>query len=112
MWPVQQLLLQWNPSIVDSLGAAESVLIIGGVLISRVVLYAFLCSWDHAYNLNFRGVNISPFCQILLKNKFLQIKLVVKLPAMSCICYEHGISWKKIFTAVLRPAKFFNLETF
>ena len=39
--------IQWSLSIVDTLGTAESVLIKGGVLISGVVLYTFLPSWDH-----------------------------------------------------------------
>ena len=37
-----------EPSILDTLGTASSVLIKGGVLISGVVLYTSLCSWDHA----------------------------------------------------------------
>ena len=37
--------LQWNPSI----GTAYSVLIKRGVLILGVVLYTFLCNWDHAW---------------------------------------------------------------
>ena len=31
---------------------------------------------------------------------------------MHCICYELEISWEKIFTAILRPMKIFNLENF
>ena len=44
---VTHSLVQWNPSIPDTLGAAYSVLIKGGVLISGLVLS--LCSWDHAW---------------------------------------------------------------
>ena len=34
--------IQWNPSIPNTLGAASSVLIKGGVLISGVLLYTSL----------------------------------------------------------------------
>ena len=39
-----------EPSILDTLGTASSVLIKGGVLISGVVLYTDLCSWDRAWH--------------------------------------------------------------
>ena len=39
--------IQWNPSIPDTLGTASSVLIKGIILISGVLLYTSLCSWDH-----------------------------------------------------------------
>ncbi len=35
--------IQCNPSVPDTLGTAQSV------LISGVVLYAILCSWDHGW---------------------------------------------------------------
>jgi hypothetical protein len=44
-----ELELQRNPIISDTLGTAQSVLIKGGVLISGVVLYTSLCSWDRAW---------------------------------------------------------------
>jgi hypothetical protein len=64
--PVSIIILQWNPSIPDTLGTAQSVLIKGGVLISGVVLYV-LCSWDHTWCPDwgrcphFRGVLIKGF---------------------------------------------------
>ena len=54
--------IQWNPSILDTLGTAESVLNKGGVLISGVVLYTFLCS-------HFRSVLIEGFHCITLMDK-------------------------------------------
>ena len=39
--------IQWNPSILDTLGTASSVLIEGIILISGVVLYTSVCNWDH-----------------------------------------------------------------
>ena len=41
------IIIQWNPSIPDTLAAVLSDLIKGGVLISGVLLYTSLCSWDH-----------------------------------------------------------------
>ncbi len=40
------IIIQWNPSIPDTLGPAHSVLIKGGVLISGVVSYTSLCSYS------------------------------------------------------------------
>ena len=48
--------------------------------------------------------------QIFAENIF-----VVKLPTMPCICFERKLSRKKIFMAMLRPAKSVknsNLENF
>ena len=38
---IHEHVVQWSPSIPDTLGTASSVLIKGGVLISGVVLYTF-----------------------------------------------------------------------
>ena len=45
------LIIQWNPSIPDTLGTVLSVMIKGGILISGVVLYCntVLYSWDHVW---------------------------------------------------------------
>ena len=40
--------VQWDASIVDMFGTTQSVLFIGGVLISGEVLYTPLCNWDHS----------------------------------------------------------------
>ncbi len=47
--------MRWIPSIPDTLGPVQSVLIKGGVLISGVVLYTSLCSWGHAYSVLIKG---------------------------------------------------------
>jgi hypothetical protein len=49
IWYMYMYILQWNPSIPDTLGTALSVLIKGGVIISGVVLYTLQCSWGHAW---------------------------------------------------------------
>ena len=53
----------------------------------------------------FQGVNILWFAKICT---FVD---KLKLPAMPCICYELEVSQKKIFMAMLRLAKIFNLES-
>ena len=58
--------------------------------------------WYYCIALNFRGLNISQFCQILLKNKFSRIKFSLSsLSATHCICYELEISREKMFMAIL-----------
>ena len=44
------VLISWGSFVILHYvaGTMHSVLIKGGVLISGVVLYTFLCSWDHA----------------------------------------------------------------
>ena len=50
LWPYQPYM--WAPTalILDTLGTVLSVLIERGVLISGVVLYTSLCSWNNVYS--------------------------------------------------------------
>ena len=59
---VKKLFVQWNPLFWTPLGQLK-----GGVLISGVVIYTYLCNWDHAWCPDsrrcphFRGVLIEGF---------------------------------------------------
>ena len=76
--------IQWNLSIPDTLGTAYGVLIIRGVLISWVVLYTFLCSWDHRQcpdkgrRPHFRGVLIEGCHCICIYTELIKVSYHVR----------------------------------
>ena len=73
------LICTWNFSIGDTI---ESVVIKGGVLISGVVLYTSLCSWDHAYCPDSQGW----FCALFpVCIQVVQSRVYVHAHACTCI---------------------------
>ena len=59
-----------------------------------------------------RGKYFAVLANSAQKQIFTDKIFVIKLPATHCSCYEAEISRDKIFAAMLRPAKNFNLENF